>query len=95
MGINLRVMGEMVVAWVVTLPTTIVLAFAALKMTQLPGALGWVVTAVAIAVVGSLIGYAMLHATRAEDIEAEIPSEESLEVPAEVHPHLEEHGPAA
>jgi PiT family inorganic phosphate transporter len=95
MGINLRVMGEMVVAWVVTLPTTIVLAFAALKMTQLPGPLGWVVTAIAIAVVGSLIGYAMLHAIRAEDIEAEILSEESLEVPAEPHPHLEGHGPAA
>ena len=95
MGINLRVIGEMVVAWIVTLPTTMVLAFGVFKLTQLPGALAWVAVGLTIAVVGALILYAMTHAITAEDVEAEIPTENVLEIPVPVHPHLEGHGPAA
>ena len=95
MGINLKVVGEMVLAWIVTLPTTIVLAFGVFKLTQLPGALAWILVTALIAVVGSLIGYAMLHAVTAEDIEAEIPTEDDLAIPVPAHPHLEGHGPAS
>ncbi len=95
MGINLRVIGEMVLAWIVTLPTTIVLAFVGFKLTQLPGALAWIVVTLVLAVVGGLIVYAMRHSIKAEDVEAEIPSETALKVPVPVHPHLEGHGPAS
>ncbi len=95
MGINLKVVGEMVLAWVVTLPTTIVLAFGIFKVTQLPGALGWVGVGVMVLVAGSLIGYAMLHSIGAEDVEAEIPDEKVLQLPVPATPHLEGHGPAA
>ena len=82
MGINLKVVGEMVVAWIVTLPTTIVLAFGVFKVTQLPGAL--VLgrrPRVLVLVVAGLIVYAMRNATTAEDIEAEIPDENVLSIP--------------
>ena len=95
MGINLKVIGEMILGWVVTLPTTIVLAFGIVKLTQLPGAAAWVAVGVAIAIAGSLIGYAMAHSVTAEDVEAEIPAENVLEIPVPAHPHLEGHGPAA
>jgi PiT family inorganic phosphate transporter len=95
MGINLRVVGEMVIAWIVTLPTTIVLAFGIFKVTQLPGALAWILTTGLVLVVAGLIIYAMRHATTAEDVEAEIPSENVLSIPVPAHPHLEGHGPAA
>lgn len=95
MGINLKVVGEMVLAWVVTLPTTIVLAFGVFTLTQLPGALAWILVTALVAVVASLIVYAMRNSVSAEDIEAEIPSENVLAIPVPVHPHLEGHGPAA
>jgi PiT family inorganic phosphate transporter len=95
MGINLRVVGEMVLAWVVTLPTTIVLGFGVLKLTQLPGAGAWVAVGVLVLIVGSLIVYAMMHAITAADVEAEIPDENVLSLPVPAHPHLEGHGPAA
>jgi len=95
MGVNLKVIGEMVLAWIITLPTTIVLAFGVFKVTQLPGALAWVATAAMIAVVGSLIVYAMLHSVKAEDIEAELLDENVLKMPLEPRAQLEGHGPAA
>ncbi|MDA8436261.1 MAG: inorganic phosphate transporter [Actinomycetales bacterium] len=95
MGINLRVIGEMVVAWVVTLPTTMALAFGVFTLTQLPGALAWVAVGLALAIAGALILYAMTHAITAEDVEAEIPDENVLQIPVPVHPQLEGHGPAA
>jgi PiT family inorganic phosphate transporter len=95
MGINLKVVGEMVLAWIVTLPTTIVLAFGVFKLTQLPGALAWILVSALIVVVGSLIVYAMLNSIGAEDVEAEIPDENVLAIPVPAQPHLEGHGPAA
>jgi PiT family inorganic phosphate transporter len=95
MGINLKVVGEMVLAWVVTLPTTIVIGFGILKLTELPGALAWIAVGLVVVVVGSLIAYAMANAMTAEDVEAEIPAENVLAIPVPVHPHLEGHGPAA
>ncbi|HET7901777.1 MAG TPA: anion permease [Candidatus Nanopelagicales bacterium] len=95
MGINLKVVGEMVLAWVVTLPTTIVLAFGIFKVTQLPGALGWIGVGIMVLIAGSLIIYAMTHSIGADDVEAEIPNENVLKMPVPAQPHLEGHGPAA
>ncbi len=95
MGINLKVVGEMVLAWIITLPTTIVLAFGVFKVTQLPGALAWISVGLLVAVVGSLIVYAMRHSIRAEDVESELLEENVLAMPLTPHPHLEGHGPAA
>ena len=95
MGINLKVVGEMVLAWVVTLPTTIVLAFGVMKLTMLPGAAAWITVGALVIVVGALIVYAMANSIGAADVEAEIPDENVLAMPVPVHPHLEGHGPAA
>jgi len=95
MGINLKVVGEMVLAWVVTLPTTIVIGFGVLKLTQLPGVLAWIAVGLLVVIVGSLIVYAMSNAMTADDVEAEIPAENVLAMPVSLHPHLEGHGPAA
>ena len=95
MGINLKVVGEMVLAWIITLPTTIVLAFGVYKVTQLPGALAWIAVGLLVAVVGSLIVYAMRHSIKAEDVEAELLDENVLAIPLTPRPHLEGHGPAA
>jgi PiT family inorganic phosphate transporter len=94
-GIDLRVVGRMVMAWVVTVPSTVVVGYLALKATQLPGALAWIVTGAMVLVAGGLIAYAMAHSIGAEDVEAEIPTEEQLEQPLELAPHLQGHGPAA
>jgi len=37
----------------------------------------------------------MLNTIGADDVEAEIPDEQVLELPVSMHPHLEGHGPAA
>jgi len=85
----------MVLAWVVTLPTTIVIGFGVLKLTQLPGVLAWIAVGLLVVIVGSLIVYAMSNAMTADDVEAEIPDENVLAMPVPAHPHLEGHGPAA
>jgi len=95
MGINLKIVGEMVLAWIITLPTTIVLAFGIFKVTQLPGALAWIAVGLLVMVVGSLIVYAMMHSIKAEDVEAELLDENVLAMPLAPHPHLEGRGPAA
>ncbi len=94
-GINLRVVGEMVLSWIVTLPTTIALAFITFKVTRLPGAFAWVGIGALVLVVGVAIIWAMRHAITAEDVIAEIPPEEELAKTLPAHIHLEGHGPAA
>ena len=94
-GINLKVVGEMVLAWIVTLPSTIVVGFLALKATQLPGVLAWIVTGALVLVAGGLIAWAMAHSITAEDVEAEVPTQDGPGRPLTLTPHLEGHGPAA
>ena len=94
-GINLKVVGEMVMAWIITVPSTVIVGFLAFKSTQLPGAFAWIVTGGLVLVAAVLIGWAMAHTITAEDVEAEIPTEAELEEPLELTPHLEGHGPAA
>ncbi len=90
--INWRVLRDMVIAWVFTMPTAGVVGFLTFKLTVLPGA--WAIIAPSLTIAALLIwaGRLMLHATTAEDVEAELPSDAELTSPAddsaEPHAHL-------
>ncbi|MGB7983089.1 MAG: inorganic phosphate transporter [Candidatus Nanopelagicales bacterium] len=95
-GLNGRKIGEMIVAWIFTLPAAAVVGFVCFKLTTFPDPWGWVASMTAIA---ALLGWAwrlMLHATDADDVAAMLPPE------AEMHqfhpaPHPDLHpyeGPA-
>jgi PiT family inorganic phosphate transporter len=92
-GANLKVVGEMVVAWVVTLPATALVAFLVFKMTTLPGIAAAIAVGSLVFVAGGAILFAMTHGTRREQVEAEIPPEPELVAPLPAAPHLEGRGP--
>jgi PiT family inorganic phosphate transporter len=92
-GANWRVVGEMVVAWVITIPSAALVSFLMFKLTQLPTVLAWVTVGAVLVVFGVWAVRAMLNTVHAEDIEAEIPTEQTLGEDLEVHPHLEGRGP--
>jgi len=92
-GMNVRVFGEMVVAWIITIPATASIAFFLYKMTQLPTAAAWLSVGSVLFVLFGWIAYAMTHSIGAEEVAAEIPPEEVLEEHIPAVPHLEGHGP--
>ena len=94
-GANFRVVGEMVIAWVVTIPATSVVSWVMYRFTQLPGTAAWVAVGSTLCVLGGGIVYAMAHTITAEDVEAEIPPELVLAEPLTAHPHLEGRGPVS
>jgi inorganic phosphate transporter, PiT family len=73
-GANWRVVGEMVLAWVATIPATAVVGWLVYRATQLPGVLAVVVVgALVVALVGA-IAWTMVHAMGARDVEAQVVS---------------------
>jgi PiT family inorganic phosphate transporter len=92
-GANLRVVGEMVIAWIVTIPATVVIAWVMFELTQLPGAAAWIAVGSVLFVLFGWIAWAMARAIGADEVAAEIPSEEELAQPVPAVPHLEGHGP--
>lgn len=93
-GANWKVIGEMVIAWVCTIPIAGAIAFIMLSLTKLPVVLAWI--AIGIVVIGFVVWavWAMSHTIHASDVEAEIPPEEELDVTdVELPPHLLGHGP--
>ena len=92
-GLNLRVVGEMVLAWIVTIPATTIVAFLLYKMTQLPTPLAVVAVGSLLFVLGGFIAYAMTHTITAKDVEAELPTVDQLEEHVPVHPRIEGHTP--
>jgi PiT family inorganic phosphate transporter len=92
-GANLKVVGEMVIAWVITIPATATIAFLVYQMTLLPGVAAWFAVGSLVFVAGGAILYAMTHSIGAEEVEAEIPPEDRLEEPLPATPHLDGHGP--
>jgi PiT family inorganic phosphate transporter len=94
-GLNLKVVGEMLLAWVVTIPSTAALAFLVYKLTQLPAPAAWLSVTALIFVIGGAIVYAMTHATHAEDVAAELPDEERLAEHVVPLPRLEGHDEVA
>ena len=94
-GANWRVVGEMVLAWVITIPCAATVSFLMFKLTQLPTALAFVTVGAVLLAFGIWAVRAMLNTVHAKDIEAEIPVEATLAEDLEVHPHLEGRGPVA
>ena len=93
-GANWKVVGEMLVAWILTIPAAASVAFVMFKLTQIGGVWSWLlVTPVVVAFFG-WVAWAMRNSITAEDIEAELPSEEELsEIDLDPTPHLSGHGP--
>ena len=92
-GVNLRVVGEMVLAWVVTIPSTVVIGWVMFQLTALPGPAAFVAVGAVLFVLFGWIAWAMSKALRAEDVAAEIPSDDELAEPVGVVPQIEGHGP--
>jgi PiT family inorganic phosphate transporter len=74
--VNWMVMRDMVIAWFVTLPAAAIVGFVIFKLTVLPGALAWIATIGAIATLLIWAGRLMMNAMTAEDIAAELPTDE-------------------
>jgi PiT family inorganic phosphate transporter len=82
-GLNRRKIGEMLVAWLITLPAAGIVGFLSATLMKLPDPWGWVVS---LTWIGLLLGWAgrlMLHAENADDVEAMLPPDEELH---EFHP---------
>lgn len=94
-GANWRVVGEMVLAWVLTIPATGLLAAFTLWLTRLPTVWAWVTVGLLVASFGGWALAAMFNTIHAADVEAEIPKEEDLAEGEPPHPHLSGHGPAS
>ncbi len=92
-GANWKVVGEMVVAWVVTIPAAATVSFLMFHLTQLPTVLAWICVSAAVLAFAAWAVWQMMHTIHADDVEAEIPKEEVLAEPLPGHPHLEGHGP--
>ena len=80
--VNWRVMRDMVIAWFLTLPAAAFVGFVVFKVTVLPDPWSGIATGITIVVLLTWAGWLMLHATTADDIEAELPSESELRGPS-------------
>jgi PiT family inorganic phosphate transporter len=85
-GVNRKVVGEMVTAWLVTVPATVGISWVMYHLTQLPGIAAWAAVGSVLLVLGAGIAYAMTHTISAEDVEAEIPPELELATPLTAAP---------
>jgi PiT family inorganic phosphate transporter len=92
-GANWKVVGEMVMAWVLTIPAAATVSFLMFKLTQLPTIAAWVSVSIVLVLFGIWAVWAMLHTIHAADVAAEIPAEKELAQPIPGRPHLEGHGP--
>ena len=80
-GANWKVVGEMVVAWIVTIPATIAISFVAYKLTQLPTPLAVTSVTLVCLVVAAGIVWAMRHSIGAHDVEAELEAKDAVHLP--------------
>ncbi len=74
-----RVIGEMVAAWVITIPTTTAIGFILFKLTQLAQPFNYVADVVMVGLLLAAITWAMLHRTTAHEIETEVMELDVLE----------------
>ncbi len=77
-GANWKVVGEMVIAWIITIPATSTIAFVVYKMTQFPTPMAVFSVGLLVLVVGGAIVWAMRHSITAKDIEEELPPAEPV-----------------
>jgi len=88
-GANWKVVGEMVLAWVITIPAAATVAFIMFHLTQLPIVLAFIAVGAVILAFGAWAVWAMMHTVHADDIEAEILPEEVLAEHVPGRPHIE------
>ena len=88
-GANWKVVGEMLIAWVITIPSAATVAFVMYKLTQLPTIGAWIAVGTILVLFGTWAVWAMLHTIHADDVAAEIPDEAELAEHVPGHPHLE------
>ena len=95
-GANWKVVGEMLLAWVTTIPAAGGIAFGMYALTRLPSVFGWLLPGLVVAAFAAWAIWAMRHTIHAADVEAEVPSNNELdEAPGTIHPHLRGGGPVA
>ncbi len=88
-GANWKVVGEMVLAWVATIPFAAAISFGMYWLTQLPLVLAWILVGGVTGAFTVWVVWAMRNTVHAEDIIAEIPTEEELaEFDEDPTPHL-------
>lgn len=88
-GLNWRKIGEMVVAWFLTMPAAAIVGFVSFRLTTFPDPWGWVASLTAVTILLTWAGRLMLHAEDAQDVEQMLPSAESLhQFHTEPHPDL-------
>jgi PiT family inorganic phosphate transporter len=91
-GLNMRKIGEMLLAWVVTLPSAAVVGFAAASLMKLPDPWGWILSITGILILLAWAARLMMHAENADDIEAMLPPDEVLhEYHTVPHPDVHEY----
>lgn len=92
-GANWRVVGEMVLAWVVTIPIAAGIAFGLSKIMLLPTVLAWIGMIIIVGGFAAWAIWAMMHTITASDVEAEIPDAIELAQHIPAHIQIEGHGP--
>ena len=93
-GANWKVVGEMVLAWVVTIPMSAAMAFGMYYLTRLPTVLAWIAVGGVVAAFAAWAVWAMTHTIHASDVEKEIlPEDELDDGPEPMHPHIKGGGP--
>ena len=94
-GARWRVVGEMLLAWVVTIPAAGLIAFGMVSLTRLPRVIAWITIGTIVIAFAAWAIWAMMHTIHAKDVEEEILPEEELETLGHVRPHLRSQPPAA
>ena len=79
----------MALAWVVTIPATLVIGWVMFQLTALPGPAAIAAVGAVLFLLFGWIGWAMSKALKAEDVAAEIPHRDELAEPVGVVPHIE------
>ncbi len=82
-GLNRKKIGEMAIAWVLTVPAVGLIGFLAFKLTRLIEPWGLVASIAMVAILLAWAARLMSHSQNAEDIAAMLPTDEALH---EVHP---------
>ncbi len=92
-GANWKVIGEMLVAWLVTIPAAGTVGFVMFELTQLPTVLAWIAVGSVVAGFLAWAAHAMRHTIHAADIEKELAPDSELASPLDGKPHVAGHGP--
>lgn len=73
-GANWRVLGNMAVAWVLTIPAAATIGLVMLLLTELPGAWAWIAVIAVLGLFGAWAVNAMRHTIHAHDVQRELDS---------------------